>query len=153
MPLERIEVTGAREFRRELKKLDHPALTNDLKDVNFRVAEHVRVAAVAKASGQGRMVERAAGTLRASRVATRAALMLGNKATPFAAGAEFGAAQNKLRSTARGPRLGWNQFEPWRGAGRSAGYFVYPAIRQETTQIVEMYGDEIQRLANKAFPD
>lgn len=50
-------------------------------------------------------------------------------------------------------RLGWNQFKPWRGSGQGAGYFLYPAIREKETEAVEMFGDEITKLAQRAFPD
>lgn len=155
MPLDRVEVEGLREFRRELKRLDHPQLTNDLKDVNVRVAELVRVAAVARSRGQGAMASRAADTLRAARQAARAALILGNTRTPFALGAEFGSGRNKLRMLPNEgtARLGWNQFKPWRGSGQGAGYFLYPAIREKETEAVEMFGDEITKLAQRAFPD
>ena len=48
---------------------------------------------------------------------------------------------------------GWNQFRPWRGNGEGAGYFLFPAIRQAGPEIVDLYGDALERLAAKAFPD
>lgn len=149
------KATGLREFRRELKALEYPALTNDLKDINFRVAEVVRQTAVGIASGQGRAIEKAAETLKSARVASKAALILGNAKTPWAAAAEFGSRHNETRNLPNtgGTRLGWNQFKSWRGNKFDAGYFMYPAIRADKDRIVEMFGDEIMRLASRAFPD
>ena len=42
--------------------------------------------------------------------------------------------------------LGWNQFEPWRGNGEGAGYFLFPAIRSSREEIIEAYLDEIERI-------
>ena len=70
-------------------------------------------------------------------------------------GAEFGSGRNKLRMLPNegGDRLGWNQFKPWRGSGQGAGYFLYPAIRDTTPEIVDMYGDAVEQIARKAFPE
>lgn len=154
MPDEGIEVPGLRLFARELKQAG-PDLVDELKELNYKVATKVRDAALLRAQGEGPMAARAAGSLRAARQAARAAVFLGNAKTPFALGAEFGSGRNKLRMLPNegGDRLGWNQFKPWRGSGQGAGYFLYPAIREKETEAVEMFGDEITKLAQRAFPD
>lgn len=48
---------------------------------------------------------------------------------------------------------GWNQFRPWRGNGEDAGYWLWPAIRAHTDDIVDTYGDAIEKITSKAFPD
>jgi|GEM_PF-3056465 len=48
---------------------------------------------------------------------------------------------------------GWNQFQPWKGNGANAGYALYPAIREKMDDVVETYGDAIEKLTRKAFPD
>jgi hypothetical protein len=53
----------------------------------------------------------------------------------------------------KGVVLGWNQFQPWRGNDRGAGYFLYPTIRANVSEIIEMYGDEMERLLADVFPD
>lgn len=45
---------------------------------------------------------------------------------------------------------GWNMFEPWRGNKASAGYFLYPAIREHRQKIAEMYADNISRIWKEA---
>lgn len=48
---------------------------------------------------------------------------------------------------------GWNQFKEWRGNKPGAGYFLFPTIRDSAAEIVEIYGDELDRITRKAFPD
>ncbi len=48
---------------------------------------------------------------------------------------------------------GWNQFKPWKGNGANAGYALYPAIRSKIGEVVETYGDAIEKITKKAFPD
>lgn len=154
MPSEGIEIEGLRQFARELKAIS-PDLDAELKALNFQVASKVKDDAVARAAGQGPMVRRAAQSLRAAKQAARAAVFLGNKSTPFAFGAEFGSGRNQPRQLPNEgtTRLGWNQFRPWAGSGSTAGYFLYPAIRQDMPEIVDMYGDAVEKIAKQAFPE
>lgn len=154
MPSEGVEIPGLRQFARDLKAAG-PELVDELKDLNFKVASKVKDDAVARASGQGPMAARAAGSLRAAKQAARAAVLLGNAKTPFALGAEFGSQHDRPRMLPNEgtDRLGWNQFRPWSGSGSTAGYFLYPAIRQDMPAIVAMYGDAIEQIAKKAFPE
>ena len=48
---------------------------------------------------------------------------------------------------------GWNQFPQWRGIGPSAGYAIYPTIRENQTEILEVYLDEVGSITRRAFPD
>lgn len=57
------------------------------------------------------------------------------------------------RSEVTGKVRGWNQFKQWRGNSTGAGFFLFPAIRDNADEIVEMYGDAIDRLTAQAFPD
>lgn len=45
---------------------------------------------------------------------------------------------------------GWNMFQPWRGNKATAGYFLYPAIRENRQKIAEMYSDNIARIWRQA---
>jgi hypothetical protein len=146
-----VRVEGLDAFRRELRKLGDKGLVDDLKDANFEVASRVVLWAQARTST--RMEQAAAKTLRPSRNQRAAQVTLGGPKAPFAAGAEFGAIRNIPRRTLRGEVRGWNQFREWRGNGRGAGYFLYPAIRDNTDEIVDTYGDAIEKIAAKAFPD
>ena len=146
-----VAVEGLDEFRKALKKLDGDQATEALKDANFRVAELVTREAQGRAST--RMEQAAAASLRPSRQAARAQVTGGGASVPFFGGAEFGAGRNQLRNTRRGVMRGWNQFKPWRGNGSGAGYFLYPAIRDATDNVVEIYGTEIDKIMREAFPD
>ncbi len=48
---------------------------------------------------------------------------------------------------------GWNQFVPWTGNKAGAGRFLFPAIRDRTEEIVDVYGDALDRITKQAFPD
>ena len=171
-----VRVKGLDELRRELRKLDDKGLTAELKQANFDAAKLVVEGAQGKASNK--MERSAASTLTASRAAARAAVNFGGPRAPYAMGAEFGAARNVLRkipprqvkgkttrdssgrfvageikSVGSMTMLGWNQFKAHRGSGANAGYFLWPAVRDKTPQIVETYGDAVERIASKAFPN
>lgn len=147
-----IRVDGLDGFRKELRKLDDAGLIEELKQANADVAELVIRSAKSRAST--RMEQRAASTLKARRAQRAAEVSFGGAQAPFAAGAEFGAGQDMVRRSVNGRTYrGYNQFKQWRGNDNGAGYFLYPAIRDETKAIVEMYGDAIEKITSKAFPD
>lgn len=135
-----VKVDGLDELRKELRKLDDKGLTDELKAANFDVANYVVQMAKARAQGVSAQAARAAESLKASKTAARAQVLLGSGRIRFAFGAEFGSFRYK-------------QFPGWRGSGADAGYFLYPTIRDEVPQIIETYGDAIDRIAAKAFPD
>jgi hypothetical protein len=60
---------------------------------------------------------------------------------------------DEVRVSASRTVRGWNQFKAWRGNDRGAGYWLFPAIRDHETQIVAQYGDAIERITKRAFPD
>lgn len=71
-------------------------------------------------------------------------------------GRRGGGSQVKLARKAGGGLhvvLGWNQFRPWRGNKSGAGYWLFPTIREEVDEIIEIYGDAIWKITAKAFPD
>ncbi len=146
-----VTVKGLDEFRRELRRLNDKGLVDDLKEANHDVAS--RVVDWAQRRASTRMERSAARTLKASRAQRAAQVTFGGAKAPYAAGAEFGAIRGIPRKTVRGEVRGWNQFREWRGNGRSAGYCLYPAIRDNEKQIIEIYGDAIEKIAGRAFPD
>lgn len=147
MPLAQdgIEVEGLRELAKALKSLNEKHLTNELKTVNFRAASEV--VSEARGNTSSRMQASAASRLKATKTAAYAAVRLGGQ--PFDLGAEFGAVRGIMRQTGRGVVTGWNQFEPWKGNGGDAGYFLYPAIRSKVPELMETYGDEIEKITDK----
>jgi hypothetical protein len=142
-----VSVEGLKELAKAFRQLDDRTVISDLKDVNYRAALLVKDAAQGNASNA--MESAAAARLKATKTANYAAIRLGGK--PYDLGAEFGAIRGVPRSTARGVVTGWNFFRPWKGAGSEAGYFVYPAIRAKAPEIEETYGDEIEKITDKAM--
>lgn len=146
----RVEVKGLADLRRELRRVNDQ-LPKELGNVNHKVAEYVIDRATGRASTA--LEHRAARTMSAARQQRAAIIRLGGAKNPEALGAEFGAGQNIARQTSRGSVRGWNQFRPWRGSGPDAGYWLFPTIRQDTPQIIEMYLKMIDELTRRAFPD
>ena len=147
-----VKVAGLSELRKELKRLDEATLIDELKDANYEVAELVRKEAVGRASTK--MEQRAADSLKSARQAARAQLSGGGAKVPYFGGAEFGAMRNQTRTGPSGRTYqGYNQFQEWRGNGSDAGYFLYPAIRDLSEPIVNIYGDYLEQITKKAFPD
>ena len=135
-----IKVEGLNEFRRELKKLEEN-LTPELKQINYELATQVTSWAQTKAAAVSPQASKAAKEgLKASRTAARAQVILGSNRAPYALGAEFGA-------------LRWKQFQRWRGNATGAGYFLWPSIRDHREEIMDIYGEALDKLASKAFPD
>ena len=155
-----VTVRGLSELRKELRQLeDADRFKAELKDANFKVASVVGDIARPRMAGLGRMGARASQTIRSSRAATSARLSLGGPGAPYAEGVEFGAHSNVGRRVANPGgsgshmRAGWNQFREWRGNGTSAGYAIFPTIRENTPLIVRLYEDEVGRITAAAFPD
>jgi hypothetical protein len=104
---------------------------------------------------------KAAQSLKASKTVGRAQVSGGNAQVPFFFGAEFGAKQNILRGERRragwagpGRYIGFRQFLPWKKPGQgNTGYFLFPTLRAETDQIIELYADELDRVTKAAFPE
>lgn len=138
-----VQVSGLKELRRDLRKLGTPDQMKELKAANATVANIIVNAARGQAST--RMQQRAAATLRVSN-SVYAAVRFG---TGFrgAMGAEFGAARGMPRQGVPGFQryTGWNQFEGWKGNGSEAGYFLWPAIRDKTGEVLNTYADELLR--------
>ena len=143
-----IEFEGLKETRAALKKLGDVEKTRAFKTAGFEIARDVVIPA-AQAKASNRMERRAASTLKALKVSTGGAVRLG-EGFPGALGAEFGAYRNQLRGGRPGGRpaqvRGWQQFRPWRGSDSGAGYFMWPAIREQTDEIVNRYGEMIEKL-------
>jgi hypothetical protein len=154
------------DFRKDLAKLAREGGPDGLamfKQANFRVAEHIRVRAVARAAGVGPQSLKAAQTLTASK-GTHARLTLGRASVPFAEGAEFGAGITIRANVGgrNGPNrgLGWLQFRDrqgnrleWNEPGHGqTGHFLFPTMRAESAAIKEMYVRDLNDICKVAFP-
>lgn len=148
---EPILVEGLREAAQALKDLGSVEDTREFKAAGRTVAERVVIpAARGRAASLGRLFIRAADTLRATTTAAGAALRYGG-GFGGAMGAEFGADRNQerlVRVAGGGTtyRKGWNQFRPWRGNSDTAGYFLFPTIRDDEADIIAGYESELEPL-------
>lgn len=154
---ETVRVAGLDAFRRELRRLESEAGPQGLamlKEANHKVASMVVTKAQARAASIGPMQSKAASTLRAGRQQARAVVSGGGSRAPFFGGAEFGSYSNFLRTRNNRSFIGFNQFLPWKKPGNgNTGYFLFPTMKAETQNIIEMYAKELDKIAKDAFPD
>lgn len=130
-----VNVRGLAELNRTLKQLG-PAVQAELKAANVEVGEMVANDARSIAYSLGGVAAKTAPSIGATRTQAGGGVSFGGAAYPFAGGAEFGAYR-------------YPQFKPWRGNGPEAGYFVYPAIRQDADEIADTYMDRLDDLMRK----
>jgi hypothetical protein len=149
--MEQVRVRGLDDFRRELKKVDK-ALGKELRQVHLKVARLVADRAQRAAPGRTAKAISAAATQKVAAV----------RITPKR-GDELGVFMGMKR------RSGWyakgryrastgRQFRPWVGANWDPGdgggpYYIAPAINRSIDDVIDLYGDEIEKLAAKAFPE
>jgi hypothetical protein len=146
-----VQVEGLAELSRVLKSMDSD-LARELRLANKSAAGIAADAAQSRALSIGGIAAKTAPTIRASAGVKSASVGFGGASAPWGAGAEFGAARDRQRQRSSGTYVGYAQFQPWRGSGRSAGYFVYPSIRANEDRIVEQYEDALGDLIRKSFP-
>lgn len=139
--LEPVRVEGLAQFQAALRNADR-ALSRELGQVNKRAAELVATGARSKASGLGGVAAHAAPSIKAAAEQRRSKITIGGPQHPEALGAEFG---GKRRPTTQ-------QFEPWRGSGAGAGYFLYPTIRDTADEWIRLYERALDQLFHDAFP-
>ena len=147
-----VEVRGLAEFRRELKKIDK-AFGKELRQVHLAISKMVADRARAAAPPGIKKAIKARATQSAAYVSTvaRPDRALGVLWGMRKRSGWYGARRYR-QSTGR-------QFEPWVGnqwdPGETGGqpYFIGPAINNSVDEVLEMYGDAIEVLAAKAFPD
>lgn len=139
-----VQLPGLEELQRALKGLRDADATKQVRAAGKKIAADIVIPA-ARGRATTRLQRRAAETLKPSTVGTGSAVRFG-AGFPGAFGAEFGAYRNQRRRTSRGQVTGWNQFQPWRGSGGDAGYFLWPGIRDATPEILAAYGDAIAEI-------
>jgi hypothetical protein len=165
-----LHVSGLRELRATLRSLDE-ALPAELRGTNKRVvdeiivpraragAEHHRPAAGYNArTGRSDRPDRHAShahwadvvnSIRGVASQTSAAILFGSTAErkKWIVAWEFGSMGNN-----RPPHSNKSQFPPHRGAGKDAGYFFFPAIRQSGPEIVSAYEAALDRFLAAKMP-
>lgn len=137
-----VRIEGLRELNKALKELG-PDFPREMRKVNKEVATGVKDHAIRNALGQGGVAAHVAPSLKSSAGVNSAAVSLGGAAHPAAGGAEFG---GQRRPTTQ-------QFKPWRGSDSNAGYFLYPAIRDDADHIYNDYLEALDDLVHRAGLD
>ena len=146
----RLHIEGLDELRRELRRAN---LGKRLGQAHKRVAEFVADRA-----------ERRRSTLRAQYPSYRkvrlkpsaaqkyAQVIVGHKGVGHAA--EFGAMVHPVFGRPR-PQASFKRqvWPPWGGNDETAGYMVYPTIREHSDEIVDIYGDAVAKELRPAFPE
>lgn len=130
-----IRVDGLVELNRSLKAMG-PEFKGELRKTNKIVADFVATDSKGAAIALGSTPAHVAPTIKSTAGALSAGVSLGGPGFEMAAGAEFGSDRFK-------------QFQPWRGAGEDAGYFVYPTIRRNEDRIESEYEEAADRLIKK----
>lgn len=130
-----VKVHGLVELNTSLRRMPGE-FQKELRQTNKAVAETVKDDAASAARSLGSVAAHVAPNLKASAGATAAGVSLGGSRYPMAAGAEFGSDTFK-------------QFQPWRGGGSGAGYFLYPTIRRDAAKIETEYERALARLRRK----
>ncbi len=137
-----VAVTGVKEANAALRRVG-PELRKEFKKATRDIAGTVAGDARSKAQGLGGVAAKVAPSIKpvsgGTQNATGAGVAFGGANYPMGPGAEFGSYRYK-------------QFKPWRGSGPGAGYFVYPAIRDNSEYIFRSFDQAAQRLISREFP-
>lgn len=131
-----VKVDGLTELNRALKAISKDA-QRELAAASKRVAGFVASDAASAARAIGGVAAHVAPSIKATGGVSSAGVAFGGAKYPMAGGAEFGAGHK------------YPQFKPWRGNGSTAGYFVYPAIRQDADRIETEFSDAIGNIIDR----
>jgi hypothetical protein len=136
-----VEVRGLDQFRKELRQLDR-SFGKELGQANKRAAEVVATAARAKALATGGVAAKAAPDIKTAAQQRAAKLVLDATRHGYAIGAFAGSKQ-------------YAQFKPWQGPEieEGKGYAVGPAIVEKEDEFLNVYGNALEDLARRAFPN
>jgi hypothetical protein len=138
----RVEVHGLKDFRRELKRLG-PAWPKELRQANKDAAEIVARTARRRAprgphEGGGRVVPIHL-NIRALASQTKGQVAVGGARSPHGPVYEFGGSIGRRGDTGARTQV-------------RAQPFLHPALAEEQSRVVEVYGDAIDRITSRAFP-
>jgi len=133
-----LRIANLTQAQRALRKVS-PDAHKELKVASREIAE--RIVVLARGQATRPQQAKAARSLR-SRGGDAPTVALGSVAVPFALGAEFGG--GRYRAGSPTPGGGYTaQFPPWLGNGKSAGYFLYPTVRNMGPWITATYLDAL----------
>lgn len=142
--VDRIQITGLKELRRELKAAD-ARFPKQIGALNKRLVNQLFApAARQKAAGRSgpRVGHDVINSIRGLGSQARAQIAGGSNRVRWFAGHEFGSVRFR-QFPARSAR---------RGAG-NAGYFLYPAVYENMPRALTAYGQMLEDLLHTSFPD
>jgi hypothetical protein len=128
-----VRMEGIEPVRKAFKVAGDVGFANTEKELYKDIAADIADKAKSRGSDLGSVFAKAAPSMRAGSNGKTAYVSLGGKAYPYALGAEFGSVRYK-------------QFQPWRGTGDDAGYFLYPTIRADKDNIEKMAKEAVDKL-------
>jgi hypothetical protein len=131
-----IRVDGLKELNASLREFGGE-FKGEMRKTLKPIADFVAADAKGAASALGSTAAHVAPSIKSSAGAQFAAV---SGSDPAFAGAEFG---GRGRPTTQ-------QFQPWRGNGEDAGYFLWPTIRRDAPRIEQEAADGLERLIQKA---
>lgn len=139
--VEAIKIVGYRETHKSVR-----AVSKDLgKELNKSVkvvATETATDARDRAEGESKTLRKGARTIKGSASSTGAFITFGGPEAEYMAGAEFGGgAHGPGNPTPRGGHT--TQFPRWRGAGATAGYAVFPTIRDREERNRELVEEQL----------
>jgi len=152
MPSAEINVTGLRELRSALRKIDKsllPELRDEMKGAVDHVVNDVK-AHIRRKTG------RAAASVRSTASGNTFYLKAGGARVPYYGWLDFGGRLPDKRVSGRNAMDGGALQHPVkkvRGANRPKvreGRYVYPAIRRQTPKIIDAAGDAVDNAARRA---
>lgn len=144
-----VRVEGLSELNKALRDIG-PEARAELKAASKKVADFVAADAKAAAASLGGVAAKVAPSItpRAG-IGGTAGVAFGGARYPMAGGAEFGAGRDRMRNRKSGQYVGYRQFQPWRGSGSSAGYFLYPSIRRDADRIITEFTTALDEVVKK----
>jgi hypothetical protein len=145
--VDQTRIIGLAAFQRDLRAMG-AEWPRELRGINLDAAQVVTEQAQARARALGGVHQHVAASIKAAAEQRRAKVVLDSNKEPALLGAEFGSHQ-------------FRQFPGWRGnrwtdpEGLEVGYMVHPTIRElvRSDRLVDLYGDRLEDLAKRAFPD
>lgn len=142
-------VKGLNRVLRALPK----ALRAELRDASAAIATDVAAQAAVRASSVGGVARDVAPTIKARRDGVPKVVMGGTTSLPPRDGRPRTGPNQTVGNVIWGAEFGsgkHRQFDPWRGSGAGAGYFLWPTVAAMSDEIEERYGDAILDAIDKA---
>lgn len=153
-----VEIRGLKDFRRELRKVSDE-LPKEMRDENKQIADDGARLAQVYALGMGGVQAKAAGAIKGYATAVQASIGFPGKTAryPMAPVAFWGARKHTgwyahINSNAQQhPDWVGNSWMP--GSRGQGPYAINDAVADLADELPDRYGEMVERLAAKAFPD